>query len=172
MSAIPHNALHGILAAALESRKVPAVFTTNQDRCIEDAAPGSFPVTYDEKGFGLGLRCGLYQFHGATGGNSPEEIARRKQSLTFTLNAMGPNLTEAKRQVLTEAVAKYTLLFLGYSGYDPDIWYSLSVAHVAKERGQRSQIDLWESIRVYMEGCDYGIAVFGDKASNDFNPNV
>lgn len=125
MTGIPPNQLHHVLSTALLSEKVPAIFTTNQDQCIEAAAAGHLPIIYDKKDFNLGLRQGLFQFHGAIGGDSPEESAKRKQSLTFTLHAMGPHLTK-EHGVLLEAVSKYTLLFLGYSGSDPDIWYSLS----------------------------------------------
>jgi protein-tyrosine-phosphatase/nucleoside 2-deoxyribosyltransferase len=31
---------------------------------------------------------------------------------------------------------------------------------------------LWENVRFYMDACDFGIAVFDQTASNDFNPNV
>jgi SIR2-like domain len=125
MRGIPHNPLHHTLATALLGGKVPAIFTTNQDHCIEDAAGGPLPIIYDKQDFTLGLRQGLFQFHGAIGGTLPEESAKRKQSLTFALHGMGPHLTTEHR-VLSEAISKYTLLFLGYSGSDPDIWYSLS----------------------------------------------
>lgn len=125
MTEIPPNPFHHLFAEALLTEKVPAIFTTNQDRCIEDAAAGRLPVIFDKQDFTLGLRRGLFQFHGAIGGASPLESARRRQSLTFTLNAMGPHLT-AEHCVFAEAISRYTLLFLGYSGCDPDIWYSLS----------------------------------------------
>ena len=32
--------------------------------------------------------------------------------------------------------------------------------------------NLWENVRVYMEGCQYGIAVFDQIYERDFNPNV
>lgn len=31
---------------------------------------------------------------------------------------------------------------------------------------------LWENVRLYMEGCEYGIAVFDQIYERDFNPNV
>ena len=128
MCDVPPNPLHHVMAAALGEGKVPAIFTTNQDRCIEDAATVLYPIhpIYDEAGFKNGLCPSLFQFHGAIGGSSSEEVAGRKASLTFALNSMGPRLSASRHQVLGEALSRYTLLFLGYSGSDPDIWYSLS----------------------------------------------
>jgi nucleoside 2-deoxyribosyltransferase len=38
---------------------------------------------------------------------------------------------------------------------------------------QQSYADsLWENVRLYMDACDLGIAVFDQTASRDFNPNV
>ena len=127
MCDVPPNPLHHVMAAALGEGKVPAIFTTNQDRSIEDAAAARYLIhpIYDEGGFKNGLYPRLFQFHGAIGGSSSEEVARRKKSLTVTLHSMGPHLSADKHQVLKEALSRYTLLFLGYSGSDPDIWYSL-----------------------------------------------
>jgi len=124
MAEVPPNSLHHLVAEALVRQKVPAVFTTNQDRCLEDASPGIHPI-YDEDGFACGLGASLFQFHGATGGSSPGDVADRKRSLTVTLNSMGPRLPSGKHQVLGDALGRYALLFLGYSGSDPDVWYSL-----------------------------------------------
>jgi tetratricopeptide (TPR) repeat protein len=123
----PPNPLHHVMAAVLGEGKVPAIFTTNQDRSIEDAAAARYLIhpIYDEGGFKNGLYPRLFQFHGAIGGSSPEEVAKREKSLTVTLHGMGPHLPADKHQVLNEALSRYTLLFLGYSGSDPDIWYSL-----------------------------------------------
>jgi tetratricopeptide (TPR) repeat protein len=128
MRDIPPNSLHHVMAAALGEGKVPAIFTTNQDLGIEDASiVSSCPIhtIYDEDGFRNGLHSSLFQFHGAIGGSSPEEVAKRKESLTVTLHGMGPHLPADKHQVLNEALSRFTLIFLGYSGSDPDIWYSL-----------------------------------------------
>jgi hypothetical protein len=130
MSDLPSNPLHHILATAVQNHTVPALFTTNQDRCIEDIGkvldPSQVIVpSYDEDEFGKGLRPSLFQFHGAIGGATPEEAKRRRQSLTFTLNSMGPFLSPNKHKVLADALASNTIIFLGYSGSDPDIWYSL-----------------------------------------------
>ena len=127
MCDVPPNHLHYVMAAALGEGKVPAIFTTNQDRSIEDAAAARYLIhpIYDEGGFKNGLHPRLFQFHGAIGGSSSEEVAGRKKSLTVTLHSMGPHLSADKHQVLKEALSRYTLLFLGYSGSDPDIWYSL-----------------------------------------------
>jgi tetratricopeptide (TPR) repeat protein len=128
MCDIPPNSLHHVMAVALGEGKVPAIFTTNQDRGIEDESIASSLVhpIYNEDGFENGLHSNLFQFHGAIGGSSSEEVARRKESLTFVLNRMGPRLSANKHQVLEEALSRHTLLFLGYSGSDPDIWYSLN----------------------------------------------
>lgn len=32
--------------------------------------------------------------------------------------------------------------------------------------------DLWNNVRLYMEGCQYGLAVFDQIDTRDFNPNV
>lgn len=124
MCRLPPNPLHYLMAAALATNKVPAVFTTNQDRCLEDAAISLSPI-YDEADFAHGLHCNLFQFHGAIGGEPIRETANRRQSLSFTLNSMGPELPVAKNQILREALSRFSLLFIGYSGSDPDIWYSL-----------------------------------------------
>jgi len=129
MCEVPPNPLHHVMAAALGEGKVPAIFTTNQDRGIEDAGiASSYPIhpMYEQVGFKKnGLHTNLFQFHGAIGGSSPGEVARRKESLTVTLHGIGPHLSADKHQVLREALSRYPLLFLGYSGSDPDIWYSL-----------------------------------------------
>jgi tetratricopeptide (TPR) repeat protein len=130
MLGLQPNPLHSILAEALRQRKVPAVFTTNQDHCIEDAAQALTPPfdlvpIYDEDDFGRGLFPTLFQFHGAIGGTTPEEAKKRRKSLTFTLNSMGPFLSPGKHAVAAEALRSYRTIFLGYSGSDPDIWYSL-----------------------------------------------
>lgn len=125
MNGIPHNPLHKILATALLGGKIPAIFTTNQDHCLEDIVGNQLPIIYDKQDFKYNLQRGIYQFHGAIGGTTSQEVAKRRQSLSFTLHAMGPHLT-TEHDVLTEAISNYTLLFLGYSGSDPDIWYSLA----------------------------------------------
>ena len=127
MVGLSPNPLHTLLAQALQHATVPAIFTTNQDQCIEDAAEPGYAMVpiFDTQGFKHGLHCTLFQFHGAIGGNSAIEVARRKQSLTYTLNSMGPRLPPDKQDVLCQALARHPLIFLGYSGSDPDIWYSL-----------------------------------------------
>ncbi|MFN8472275.1 MAG: SIR2 family protein [Anaerolineae bacterium] len=125
MAGLPANPLHVILANAIRQRKVPAVFTTNQDRCIEDVGIDTPPI-YHDADFASGLIPTLFQFHGAIGGASLDEQERRRESLNFTLYSMGPRLSANKHRLLSEALAGHTLLFLGYSGSDPDIWYSLN----------------------------------------------
>jgi protein-tyrosine-phosphatase len=47
--------------------------------------------------------------------------------------------------------------------------YAISVLRA----DQQSYADsLWENVRLYMDACDLGIAVFDQTASRDFNPNV
>lgn len=127
MSDVPSNSLHTLIVQALGNGSVPAVFTTNQDQCLEESAKFlGYPVNpiYDTEGFARGLHRTLYQFHGTIGGSGSEDDLRRL-SLTYTLNSMGPRLPGAKKEVLESALEQYSLLFMGYSGWDPDIWYTL-----------------------------------------------
>lgn len=128
MCGLEPNPFHRLIAGALVNRLVPTVFTTNQDQCIETAASKISPIEpiYDELGFEKGLQPTLYQFHGAVGGQTSMEINRRKNSLIFTLHGMGPSLSVNKSSVLAQALAHYPILFLGYSGSDPNLWYALS----------------------------------------------
>jgi len=129
MVEVEFNPLHRLLATALSQGRVPAVFTTNQDRCIEDALVeigNPLSPAYDDSAFAeTQVGTNLYQFHGAIGGSTQAEIERRKKSLSFTLYSMGPLLPPNKRAVLESALDKFTLLFMGYSGSDPDVWYAL-----------------------------------------------
>ena len=47
--------------------------------------------------------------------------------------------------------------------------YSLH-AHLAKDRVY-TQL-LWENIKIYLEGCHFGIAIFEEIDDRDFNPNI
>ena len=128
MEDIAPNPLHFLIMDALQQKCIPAVFTTNQDRCLENAAIAAnieFELAYDEDGFAAGLRPALFQFHGIVGGQTTNEKQSRRESLAFTLNSMGPRLPGTKLRVMEAALEKHTLLFLGYSGSDPDIWYTL-----------------------------------------------
>jgi len=109
----------------MEKKKVPAVFTTNQDQCLENTSYACNSI-FDEEGFSFGFQPAIFHFHGTIGGKDTLEKYRREQSLIYTLHAMGPHLSPFKHQVLKYALTNYSMIFLGYSGSDPDIWYSLS----------------------------------------------
>lgn len=44
------------------------------------------------------------------------------------------------------------------------------IAHLAKDRAYSDV--LWENLRVYMDGCRYGLAVFEEIDEREFNPNI
>ena len=122
------NQAHTAVALALAQRSVPATFTTNPDPCLERAAgTGDVDVAYDAVGFGEDFGPRLYLLHGAVGreGLSTDEFGQRARSLTNTLHSMGPKLSNSKHARLQDALSAGALLVLGYSGCDPDIWYSL-----------------------------------------------
>lgn len=128
MVGMPHNALHSAMVSALLNGSVPAIFTTNQDQCFETAADDQghrVEPLCDDKGFSRGLANTVYQFHGATGGDTVQEEVRRRDSLSFSLHSMGPHLSDEKHAVLRDGLEQHILLVLRYSGCDPDIWYSL-----------------------------------------------
>ncbi|MEI6503580.1 MAG: SIR2 family protein, partial [Armatimonadota bacterium] len=121
---------HECLARGLANGAIPAVFTTNPDECIERA--GAHPVeelaVYRPEGFAGPLGRRVYHLHGiCSAPNENDEDLRRNRlaSLTNTLNSMGPKLPPAKHSALQDGCETYSLLCLGYSGSDPDVWYSL-----------------------------------------------
>ena len=73
MLGIPRIALHFLIIEALQHKRIPAIFRTNQDQCLEAAALErgfGLEFIYDIDGFTRGLYPAVYQFHGAIGGNT------------------------------------------------------------------------------------------------------
>lgn len=123
--------LQGLAESLLDRSRLHDLYAgmANQDLCLEEAARQNgtaITPVFDDYGFSKPLDGCLYQFHGAVGGSpGSQEKEQRKDSLSFLLNTMGPRLSPTKRAILAAGLRSHSLLVLGYSGCDPDIWFTL-----------------------------------------------
>jgi len=120
------NPIHVCLAHGLTNGSIPAVLSTNPDDCIERAAqPGAVTSVYAASEFDSLRSSAVYHMHGICSSPSDAERVEKLLSLANTLNQMGPRLPGDKRGLLERVAEQHSLLFVGYSGSDPDVWYSL-----------------------------------------------
>lgn len=119
------NPMHHFLAEGFRTRRIPVIYTTNQDMLIEEALKhlgwlaGKDYQLYD----GISLPNNdsarareqrIYHLHGTV-------ALDRDESIRATLRQVGNALDHRFREALLRDLARYPFCFIGYSGQDIDI---------------------------------------------------
>ncbi len=119
------NPLHDFLAEGFLTRRIPVIYTTNQDMLIEKALKnlgwlgGKDYQLYDGVSLPNSNSAGareprIYHLHGTV-------ALHRDESIRATLRQVGNALDSRFRQALLRDLARYPFCFIGYSGQDIDI---------------------------------------------------